>query len=211
MDDIDRELDGPGQVSGIEDGDAFAESDTSGTSAEPSARVEQPAWGALETTKLQAEIKDLRDKYLRSVAEIENVKKRYTKERADLLRYAGEQLARDLLDVVDDLERASSQNATGEVADVLRGIQLIRDRFIGVLDRHGIKGADTVGKAFDPKEHEALTSVPTADHPPGTITEQFRRAYFFRDKLIRPAQVVVASAPTIPAAELEDAEPEEND
>lgn len=157
-------------------------------------------WTALETAKLHAEIKELKDKYIRSVAETDNIQKRHSKERSELLRYAGESIARDLVDVVDDLERACAQSAASDAAELLRGVQLIRDRFISVLDRHGIKSAEAIGKPFDPKEHEALTSVPTVDHPPGTVVEQFRKAYFFKDKLLRPAQVVVAAAPPAAAA-----------
>ena len=149
----------------------------------------------------QSELDDARlesrenfDKYLRAVAELENFKRRSAKERADLLRYAGEGLARDILDVVDDLERALSQPAAGE--EFSKGIKLIYDRFLNILDRHSIKPDSGLGTMFDPKKQEAIASLPTLDKPPGTVLEEFRKAYFFRDKVLRHGQVVVATEPS---------------
>ena len=145
-----------------------------------------------EIEKLRGEIRENYDKYLRSVADLENYKKRVLKERSEMMRYAGEHLVRDILDPVDDLERAVSQQGTVSVDDVVKGIKLILDRFLSVLNKHGVTAADVVFTAFDPATCEALASVPTKDHPPGTVLEQYRKPFYFRDKLIRPGQVVVA-------------------
>jgi molecular chaperone GrpE len=157
--------------------------------------AEEPS---IDLAAMEEELKQSQDKYLRTAAEMENIKKRFAKERADILRYAGESLARDLLDVVDDLERAcnafdqanATQNASSD--ELLKGVKLVKDRFVDVLSRHGVVANDALGEIFDPRHHEALTSVPTEDKASGTILEQFRKAYFFKDKLLRPAQVVVA-------------------
>jgi len=132
------------------------------------------------------------DKYLRAVAELENYKKRTLKERSDLIRYAGEHLARDLVDAVDDLERAVGQGEAGNAEDIAAGVRLIRDRFVALLERHAIKGEDAVGCLFDPAKYEAIASVPSDQHEPGTVVEQLRKAYMFKDKLLRAGQVVVA-------------------
>lgn len=153
--------------------------------------VEAPVSSELEDAREEA--KQNFDKYLRAVAELENFKKRTAKERAELLRYAGEHLAVDVIGVLDDLERAAQQEATGSAEDILKGVKLIYDRFVGVLEKHSIKGVEAIGGAFDPGSQEALAIVPTADHAADTVMEQFRKAFFFKDKLIRTAQVVVAA------------------
>ncbi len=145
------------------------------------------------------ESKENYDKYVRAVAEFENFKKRNAKERSEMLRYAGEHLARDLLEIVDDLARACSSEVGGTAEEIQAGVRLINDRFIALLKNHQITGEEAVGEAFDPNKHEALTTVPTADYPEGVVMEQLKKAYFFKDKLLRPAQVVV-SAP-LPGAE----------
>ncbi len=151
--------------------------------------------------ELQARVEQNRDLYLRSAAELENVQKRHAKERSEMLRYAGEQLANDLVEIVDDMERAAAQDVGVGSEELLKGIQLISDRFIATLEKHGIKGEEVVGKPFDPNLHEALATVPTADYDEGTIIEQFKKIYYFKDKLMRAAQVVVAAAPLQDAAQ----------
>lgn len=152
------------------------------------------------------------EKYLRAAAELENFKKRVARERADLIRYAGEHLARDLLDVADDLDRATSQELPGNAEEVLAGIRMIGERFISILEKHSIKGEEAVGEQFDPSKHEALLSVPKSDVEPGLVIEQLKKAYMFKDKLLRAAQVVVAVEPKESSEEEEDelgADPEE--
>lgn len=159
--------------------------------------------------RLETEAKDNYDKYLRAVAEFENYKKRMIRERADLLKYAGESVARDLLEVLDDLERAV--NAASAVpndggaaptnpADFIAGVKLIKDRFVSIFDKHGIKGESAVGQPFDPNTHQALASVPVADVDPNIILDEFKKAYFYKDKLLRVGQVVVSAAPSAAAS-----------
>lgn len=135
------------------------------------------------------------DKYLRAVADLENYKRRAQKERSDLLRYAGENLARDLLEVVDNLELALNQNASASGSDILKGVEMIHKQFLSVLDRHSIKGEQAVGELFDPNKHQAVTAVPSEEYAPGTILEVFKKTYFFKDKLLRAGQVVVSRKP----------------
>jgi molecular chaperone GrpE len=134
------------------------------------------------------------DKYLRTVAELENYKKRALRERADLIRYAGEHLARDLVDVVDDFDRAVTQTASVNAEDMLQGVRMIRDRLIALLEKHSIKSEDVVGSQFDPNKLEAIGSVPSDKHPSGTVIEQLKKPYMFKDKLLRPGQVVVSKS-----------------
>jgi molecular chaperone GrpE len=85
-----------------------------------------------------------------------------------------------------------AQNHEGVKEDFLKGIQMIYDRFIAIMEQHSIRGESMLGKAFDPNSQQALASVPTDEHAPNTVIEEFKRAYYFKDKLLRPAQVVVA-------------------
>jgi molecular chaperone GrpE len=148
--------------------------------------------GQLEEAKQEAQ--ENFDKYLRAVAELENYKKRAIKERADLLRYAGEHIARDLVDVADDFERALS-HFSDQSSEVIDGVKLIYQSFCKVLERHAIAGVDCRGKAFDPEMQEALATVPSDEVEAGMVVEQLRKAYKFKDKLLRPAQVVVSVKP----------------
>ncbi len=144
--------------------------------------------------RLENEVKENYDKYLRAMAELENVKKRAVRERADLLKYASENLARDLLEIADNFQLAFAQNMPEGNEEFLKGFRLIYDRLMAILEQHQIKSEAAQGTTFDPNKHQALASVPTSDHPPGTVIEEFKRAYFIKDKLLRPAQVVVAAA-----------------
>lgn len=146
---------------------------------------------------LEKENKENYDKYLRAIAELENFKKRATKERSELLKYAGESIVVDLLDVLDDLDRAVNIDPAklGTPQEVIEGVRMIRGRFAAVLKKHSVEVKEAAGEKFDPLCHEALTTVSTKDHPPGTVMEQLRKAYVFKDKLIRTAQVVVSKEP----------------
>ena len=145
--------------------------------------------------ELETEIEQLKDKHLRLVAEMDNIKKRHIKERSELLKYAGENLARDLLEVVDHLQLAAKQEVadSNDAANKIKdGVDMIVAKFISILSQHGIKTESAVGEIFDPYKHEALVMQKNSEFPNGTVIEEFKQAYFFKDKLLRPAQVVVA-------------------
>ena len=146
--------------------------------------------------QLEKENKENYDKYLRAIAELENFKKRATKERSELLKYAGENIIVDLLEVLDDLDRVTLLDASkiSSPDEVIEGVRMIRGRFAGVFKKHSVEARDASGEKFDPLCHEALTTVPTKELPAGTVIEQLRKAYYLKDKLIRTAQVVVSAA-----------------
>lgn len=144
--------------------------------------------------RLKREAEESYDKYVRSLAELENFKKRALKERAELLKYAGENILRDMLDIVDDLERALKVEIDGAGSELKKGVQMVVNRFQSVLEKHSVKRDNSVGQTFDPAKHEAMTMVPTKDHASGTVIEEFRPAYYFKDRMLRPAQVVVAKS-----------------
>ena len=158
--------------------------------------------GSDRVSVLESEVKENYDKYLRAVAELENFKKRSIRERSELLKYAGENLARDLLEVADNFQIAFSQNVgtAGASEEFAKGMRMIWDRFKAILEQHSIKGESYLGKMFDPNKQQALASVPTPGQAPGTILEEFKQTFFFKDKLLRPGQVVVAAADETAAA-----------
>jgi len=131
------------------------------------------------------------DKFLRTAAEMENIKKRNIKERQELIKYAGENLARDLLDVADGLELALHQDNKGSLEEFVKGVELIRSQLGAVLDRHQITSQSLLGEDFQPEKAEALATIPTEGKKVGKVLEEFKKAYYFKDKLLRPAQVVV--------------------
>ena len=138
---------------------------------------------------------ELRDRLLRTAAEFDNYRKRTDRERRELVEAAAASLIEDLLPVLDDLERALEAPADDPAAAAYRrGVELIHRQLLDVLRRRGVEPIDTLGHAFDPAWHEALGSVPLGDRRDGEITAEIRRGYRIGSRLLRPAQVMVASA-----------------
>ncbi|MGE0761926.1 MAG: nucleotide exchange factor GrpE [Bdellovibrionales bacterium] len=150
-----------------------------------------------DSDRLKADYDKLKNDFLYLGAEFENYKKQAIKERSELHRYGAERFVRDLLEVVDNFERALAVQNTSENKDTLRdGVALIHRELQSLLSRHGVREIDPVGQPFDPGAHEALTSEETDQYPAGSISRVFKKAYRLHDRLLRPAQVVVAKAPS---------------
>lgn len=147
-----------------------------------------------EIVRLQAEVAENKDKHLRALAEFENFKRRSQKERSEIIKYQGERIIADLLDVLDNLEWALS-HSSAEPDKLKAGIELIHKMFVDVLGRWEIRGESAVGKDFDPTNHQALSKVYVEGTSPGKIVSEFKKAYFYKDKLLRPGNVVVAAEP----------------
>ena len=148
----------------------------------------------------QIEARANQDRFLRERAELENFKKRMQREKAEALRFACEPLIRDILPVVDNLERAVEHGA-GNGQSVIDGVRLVLKSFLDVLDRHGVTRVDAVGQPFDPSRHEAMAQVESAEHEPNRVVEQHHRGYLLHDRLLRPALVTVSSRRTAGAVE----------
>lgn len=163
--------------------------------------------GALET--LRAELAQSEDARLRAQAELQNAQRRHAREREAAARYRVEPLARELLDVVDALDEAAAVPDAAPAA-LREGQELIRRRLADILEKFGVEALDPAGEAFDPQLHEALAARPDAAAAPGAVLEVLRRGYRLHERLLRPARVVVATAP--PAADGEEApeKPPEN-
>jgi molecular chaperone GrpE len=146
-----------------------------------------------------------RDLYLRERAETENFKKRMQREKADGLRFAVEPLARDLLPVIDNLERAVEHAGLGGNGQPLvEGVRLVLRAALEALERHGVTRLDARSGPFDPSRHEAVMQVPDARRPPNQIVEQFEPGYSLHDRLLRPAKVSVSTKPRVEGEQNDD-------
>lgn len=143
--------------------------------------------------ELEREKAELRDNWLRAVADYKNFKRRTEQERADLIRNASAALLLKLLPVMDDLERAMA-SVTPEVAETpwYGGFKLIPQKLQTILESEGVSQMQTVGEAFDPNRHEAIIYEPSEDGEDGKVIAELQRGYMLRDRVLRPAMVKVS-------------------
>jgi molecular chaperone GrpE len=146
-----------------------------------------------EITRLRQELQDARDRNLRTVAEMQNQQRRAQRDKEDALKFAESQFARELLVVLDGLERAREAAATAtDVAPVAEGMRIVYDQFLKILGDHHIEPIDAVGRPFDPTFHEAVMQQPSRDQAPGTVLQQLARGYQMHGRVLRPAKVIVS-------------------
>jgi len=153
-----------------------------------------------ETAALEERLRDAEERHVRLYAEFENYKKRTARENEDFRRYANEGVLKEMLPVLDNFERAVShakeaEGAGAPAGGLLEGVELIRKQFLDVLGKLGVSPIEAVGKPFDPQVHQAVSQVATADAAAGTVVDELQRGFFFRERVLRPAMVVVAGAP----------------
>ncbi len=153
-----------------------------------------------DINKAKAEVAEWQDRFLRKAAEFENFRKRSEKEKAESLVLAKSSVLIEFLPVVDDCERAlkmlyEERNTPDGLQQYQQGFELLYKQMLDALSRTGAEAMETEGKPFDPHRHEALSREETVDFEEGTITKELRRGYFLKEKLLRPAQVVVAVRP----------------
>ncbi len=139
-------------------------------------------------------LKESHERHLRAVAELENYKKRAGREREELVSTAVAALLRDLLPVVDNLDRALAHSG-GEMGPLARGVAATRKLFVDTLAKFGVEGFRAQGEPFDPTRHEAMQRLPTDAVPPGRVAEEIAPGWLFKGRLLRPALVAVAVAP----------------
>jgi molecular chaperone GrpE len=146
-----------------------------------------------ELEKIRAEAKEAQDKYLRLYAETENYKKRMSRDAVEGQKYYNEWIIKDLLPVMDNLERALSH--AGEDDPLIEGVRMVKKQFMDVLAKYGVTQVESVGLQFDPEKQQAIMQVETEDYEPGTVVEEFQRGYFLNERILRPAMVTVAKRP----------------
>ncbi len=152
-----------------------------------------------ELEKAREEAASMKDRMYRVAADADNIRKRALKEREEGLRFGQEGLLRDLLPVVDNLERtlAHVPDETDDPAfsSLRQGVEMVLKQFVSILESQGVKSFDAQGEKFDPKLHEALSRKETADAEPGTILSEMHKGFMLHERLLRPALVVVACSP----------------
>jgi molecular chaperone GrpE len=152
-------------------------------------------------SKLEAELQDMRDRWMRGEAEIANVRARGKREVDETRQYAVQKFARDVVEAAENIKRGlDSLPHPGEdqpelVARLREGFEGVERSFVGLLERNGIRREDPTGATFDPNLHQAMAEQETADHPPGTVIQAWTPAWTLNGRLLRPAMVVVAKAP----------------
>jgi len=150
---------------------------------------EAPAGGPSE------EVAALQDRLLRLAADFENFRKRTLREKEEAWRYGHQNLVKDLLATVDNLERAIEHargSEGGDLEGLLQGVELVLHELLGVLGQYGLEGIDAEGRPFDPALHEAMVQQPDASVAPNTVLQVYQKGYRLRDRLLRPARVVVS-------------------
>ena len=155
-----------------------------------------------EVEALRAETAELKDRILRSQAELENFRRRSQKESLEAMKYSSMPVIRDLLPGIDNLQRAlGAAEQSGDTQNLVEGIKMVVTQFVEALKSHSAIPIEPEGQPFDPNLHEALTQVPSADHEPMTVLQVIESGYKIHDRVIRPAKVMVSCAPPEPAAE----------
>jgi molecular chaperone GrpE len=137
---------------------------------------------------------DWEGRYTRLAADLQNVRRRAERERAELMRFGGEPLSRSLLPVLDNLQRALE--AASEEDPLTEGLRQVIRQFEEVLAAHGVRAVDAVGQRFDPAHHEAVLTEPNEELEDDTVTGELRRGYRLHDRVLRPAQVRVSRRPS---------------
>lgn len=168
--------------------DINADENMSGTS-----HLNEPLQDDSEIDKLKADLDAQKDKYLRLQAEFDNFRRRSAKERIELMQTAGKDVISDMLEVMDDAERAQKQLETTDDINLNReGVNLVFNKLRSILQSKGLKPMETVGKEFNPDLHEAITEIPAPTKDlKGKVVDEVVKGYYLNDKIIRHAKVVV--------------------
>jgi len=168
--------------------------------AEEDEALEDEPGAALEAAN--REIADLKDRFLRLAAELDNTRRRAEREKADAGRYAISNFARDLIGVADNFERAlhAADGADAQTATVI-GLRMTEKELLSVLDRHGVRRVAAAREKFDPHVHQAVAQVPHPDIPPGHVVDVAQQGFTIGDRVLRAAMVTVSSGPGATASD----------
>jgi molecular chaperone GrpE len=152
---------------------------------------EQDLAAALEEAR--GKLQESEEKILRLAADFDNTKKRLERERDISLKYAEENILKELLPGMDNIERAMAQaQESNSIESLLQGVELTRDGLMATLEKFGVKAIESVGEVFDPNIHEALAMEETDKMEPNKVLREFQKGYFYKDRLLRPAKVIVS-------------------
>lgn len=175
------------------------ESKPSGAEEQPNAGAADAAFAGNEVERLQQEVREANDRALRAHAELENSRRRWRRDMEDETKYAALPLVRDLLNVLDNLERAIAAAEKSESnPHLLDGVRMVAQMMHDTLEQHGCKRIETDNVVFDPNLHQAIAQEPSAEIPSGHVTRAVQAGYKLHERVVRPAQVFVSTgAPTV--------------
>jgi len=163
--------------------------------AEPAGQEPEETDAAFVMSPAEEKLAEANERYVRLMADFDNFRKRAAKERVDAQAYAVEDVIREIIPVVDNLERALAASQEGQSADnvakIVKGVELTLRMFQGVLGKFGVERITAVGKPFDPNQHEALMQMESADVEVETVAEELEPGYVMRGRVVRPARVKV--------------------
>jgi molecular chaperone GrpE len=157
-----------------------------------------PAEGEVTPEGLALELEQTQDRLVRLQADFENFRRRALKERTEAHQYGHQNLVKDLLSTVDNLERAighAQKSEDGDLDGLLQGVELVRRDLLAALAKNGVTPIEAVGETFDPAHHEAVAQTPDASVAPNTVIEELQKGYLLRDRLLRPSRVIVSGTP----------------
>ncbi len=144
----------------------------------------------------EKEAADNYDKYVRAVAELENYRKRAAREKADSIKYGNENIIKDILPLIDSMDRALQHaDSYGYSDSFKKGLKLLQDQLLGCLGKHGVQQIECVDKTFDPNFHEAVFQVDTGAHEDNKVVEELEKGYRLHERLLRPAKVSIFKRP----------------
>ncbi|MGC4037239.1 MAG: nucleotide exchange factor GrpE [Chitinophagaceae bacterium] len=168
--------------------DINADADVPGTG-----HLNEPIGTESEIEKLQKEVADWKDKYVRQIAEFDNFRKRNAKERLELMQTAGKEVIKDLLDVLDDCDRAQKQmESSDDLKAVKEGVLLVFNKLRNMMQSKGLKAMESIKSEFNPDLHEAITEIPApTPELKDKVLDEVTKGYYLNDKIIRHAKVVV--------------------
>ena len=194
------------------------EKNTDAPATETAADQKAPETGSPSDERvaaLEAQVGDLKDQLLRTLADMENLRRRTEREIADTRSYAVSSFARDILSVGDNLSRAlaalpaeAREGAGAAVTALLDGVEMTERELLNAMEKHGVRKVDPAGEKFDPNFHQAMFEVPNPEVPNGTVVQVVQAGYKIGDRVLRPALVGVGRGGPKAAAGTEEARPE---
>ncbi len=154
---------------------------------------------------LEASVEEMRERWMRAEAEMQNVRTRAKRDVDDARQYSVQKFAKDVVEAAENLRRGlaslppADANDSPVVTRLREGFESVERSFLGILERNGITGSDPTGAVFDANLHQAMAEQPSAEHPPGTVMQAWTSAWTLNGRLLKPAMVVVARAPEVAA------------
>lgn len=192
----------PKKKDDLSDIEAAIEQIMAGVGTDAPDEVADPVSGdvsADEIEQLRAERDDMRDRFMRALADAENARKRSERDRREAEQYGGSKLARDMLPVFDNMKRAleaTTEQARAQAPGLIEGVELTMRELLNIFAKHGITIiAPEIGETFDPQQHQAMFEAPVPDTQAGQIIQVMAEGFLLHDRLLRPAQVGVSSTP----------------